>query len=160
MNYPDPQFIIDALDETHISSRGAHLFEVFNLKEKDLRPDPMSQQGRRIYEDKTRGFQLEYEDEGRRKKIVDHEIGKGPWVLDQFFLRSGISGGNPYPGVLPYGIKFEMNRTELGALLGPPVSSNQRVEIWSRAPIRLLLNYEPKSGAIKSVGMQLLESKI
>ncbi|QDI02512.1 hypothetical protein E4A48_01280 [Xanthomonas cerealis pv. cerealis] len=154
MNYPDPQTIIDALGKIHDSEQGARLFEALNLKEKDLRPDPLNEQGRRIYEDKTRGLQLEFEDEGQRREIPYHDIGEGPWVLDQVFLRSEKGGGNAYPGVLPYGIRFDMSKNELSDLLGPPTKSSPRVDVWKKEQHKVFINYDMKSGAVKSLGMQ------
>lgn len=154
MATPDPTEFLAALDQPHTSAEGARLLEAFGLSVADLQPDPLDTTGGRVYEDKSRGLQLEYQDEGKRREIAYHDIGEGPWVLVQVFLRSAVAGGEAYPGALPYDLRFDMNKQELAQLLGTPTTSNPRVDAWQKDGHRVLVNYDPKSGAIKSVGLQ------
>ncbi|KRB03394.1 hypothetical protein [Lysobacter sp. Root690] len=154
MATPAPTEFIAALDKPHTSAEGARLLETLGLAEADLQPDPLDEVGGRVYEDKSRALQLEYQDEGRRREIAYHDIGEGPWVLVQVFLRSAVAGAEAYPGPLPYGLHFDMSKQQLAQLLGAPDSSDPYVETWQKDGHRVLVNYEPKSGAIKSVGLQ------
>lgn len=149
----DPAVFVQAINTSHTSSKGARLFEHLGISERDLKPHPMDEEGGRLLADK-RGFQLEFDDVGRHRDLPHHDIGEGPWVLVQFFFRSAIDGGTRYEGELPFGVKFDMDRKALAALFGSPTSSDAVVEYWAKQGYDIVVNFDKKSGAIKSVGLQ------
>lgn len=154
MNPIDPALFLAALDKAHTSTEGGRLLTALGISEANLQKNPMETVGHRMYEDEARGVLLDFVDEGKRCKTPIHDIGKGPWVLFQFYFMSGAAGGGRYTGALPYGITFDMTRAELAERLGPPTSSNPMVELWQQEGHRVSVNFDRKSGAIKAVGVQ------
>ncbi len=155
MQMPDISDFFAALDKTETSPEGRRLLERLGVSAKALEPDPLDKLGRRLYEDLNTGFHLGYADEGKLRNIPYHDVGEGPWVLIHYFFMSGIADNGRYPGPLPYGVTFDMSRADLAKLLGPPATSNAMVEAWPKDGQRLAVNFDPKSGAIKTVGIRV-----
>ena len=151
----DPALFIAALDKAHTSTEGGRLLRALGISEADFRKNPMEKVFHRMYEDEARGVQLDFVDEGRRRRTPIHDVGKGPWVLFQFYFMAGAAGSARYTGALPYGITFDMTRADLAKLLGAPTSSNPMVELWQKEGHRVSVNFDRKSGAIKAVGAQV-----
>jgi hypothetical protein len=147
--------LIAALDKNHTSPELVRVLKVLGIAEADLEPHPWDKLGGRLVESKERGFQLEFTDEGKHRKLSYHDVGEGPWVLVQVFLRSGVDGGRRYSGQLPYGITFDMTREALAKTLGAPATSKPIVETWQKDGHRVLVNFDRASGSIKSVGLQV-----
>lgn len=150
----EPTVFFEALNKPHSSAEGLRLFQELGIAESDLEPNPLDNEGRRLYEDLSRGMHLDYKDEGRLREIPYHDIGEGPWILVHYFFQSGVADTVRYSGALPYGISFDMSRADLTKLLGSPDSSNPMVELWERSDHRIAVSFERKTSAIKTVGIQ------
>lgn len=150
-----PGDLTAALDKNHTSPELGRVLHALGIAEADLEPHPWDNLGSRLVESQERGFQLEFTDEGKHRKLPYHDVGEGPWVLVQVFLRSGVDGGGRYPGQLPYGITFDMTREMLAKALGAPTTSKPIVETWQKGGHSVLVNFDRASGSIKSVGLQV-----
>ena len=151
-----------ALGRPHNSPEIQDLFSALGISEKDLEPDPLDEDGRRIFEDaETLGIQLEFEDEGISGNAPYHVIGEGPWILDQMFLLSSLDSGKEYSGEIPCGLNFKMSREQVRETLGAPTSETgvDDVDAWNMTSFRLVINYEISGGDIRYIGLQLFEDR-
>lgn len=154
MNDIDPLVFFASLDKAHTSPEGVRLLTQLGISEADFEENPMETLGHRLYEDEAKGLHLDFIDEGKHRNTPMHDVGEGPWVLFQYFFMSGIAGTGRYAGRLPYDIAFDMTRADLAKLLGAPTTSNPMVETWQRDGHRIGVNFDRKSGAIKTVSIQ------
>jgi hypothetical protein len=79
-------------------------------------------------------------------------------LSDVGFTATGLAGGPPFCGALPYGLRFSDSRDATRARLGPPAWSNPLVnsDRWERDPRFVTVDFSADASSIKRVTVGLL----
>lgn len=150
--------LILVLGKTHDSAEGQAILSALGLEKSPLNNPYGTEIGCRTITSLDSGVNIGLEDIGVIEDIPYHDVGEGPWVITEIWLRSGITHGGAYQGSLPHSISFEMRQDDVRELLGAPDISGV-ADVWKMGLYRLAVNYNPATRKITSVGLQMSRDK-
>lgn len=158
--FPNPEIFAKAIGKTHISREGQALFDALGITEADFQKHPKGVAELRIWGEMKLGIQLALEDVSAKENIADAAIGKGPWLVAEVIFRYIPSSGQPYAGVKPFGIQFDMTRQEIRQRVAARIIfEDTSADVWDLGDLELVVNYVEGTQAIQCISYSLPQKR-